>query len=160
MTKWARLALLVLLLTGVLGLIVYYDVTEDAHEPYPSPSEIGAEYDQYVGEKVLLWGTVQSTAPSTSEARISVMTATGPMTMTVEGFDAEVSPGGSVQVYGQLKPEQRVTATNIVVVNPAGSSTTYKYVSSALGALLVLIQFFRHWRVDIKSLAFEVRADG
>jgi hypothetical protein len=80
--------------------------------------------------------------------------------MTVEGFDASVSPGGSVQVYGQLQPDQRIKAENIVVVNPSRSSTTYKHASSVLGALLVLLQFFRHWRFDIETLVFEVRADG
>jgi len=43
------------------------------------------------------------------------------------------------------------------VVNPAGSSEAYKYAVSAVGAVLVLALFFKYWRVDHRTLTFEVR---
>jgi hypothetical protein len=46
------------------------------------------------------------------------------------------------------------------VVNPSGSSLVYKYGTSLVGAALVLVVFFRYWRVDWGSLSLEVREDG
>jgi hypothetical protein len=80
--------------------------------------------------------------------------------LTVREFDANVEPGGVVQVLGRLEPGRAMTPDAVAVVNPSGSSLVYKYSTSLVGAALVLVVLFRHWRVDWRSLSLEVREDG
>lgn len=80
--------------------------------------------------------------------------------MSVRSFDVQVEPGGTVQVYGTLRPNNIIKAERVVVVNPARTSKWYKYAVSVVGALLVVIMFFRWWRFDPVTLAFERRNNG
>ncbi|MEF8883259.1 MAG: hypothetical protein V5A34_12135, partial [Halapricum sp.] len=78
----------------------------------------------------------------------------------VPNATAGVQPGGVVQVYGILWPERVIQPERTEVVNASGGSSTYKYGVSAVGALLVVILFFRYWTIDTDEWAIEVRADG
>lgn len=150
-----------LVLLGVLvGLCVHYGAVEPDRGPYPTTDELDADYDAYVGESMLVFGDVTEIDESTDWATITVSTTTGEFDMTVTGFTATVQPGGVVQVYGTLEPDRTIAASNVEVVNPAGSSKLYKYGVSAVGAALVLVLFFRSWKLDRESIAFEVRSDG
>jgi preprotein translocase subunit SecF len=71
--------------------------------------------------------------------------------------ERSVQPGGAVQVYGTVEPDRHLAADRVVVVNPAGSSMLFKYGVSLVGALLVVVLFFRHWRFDTDGVGFEVR---
>ncbi|MFB6087755.1 MAG: hypothetical protein ABEJ85_04475, partial [Haloarculaceae archaeon] len=137
MNRWRRGAVFVLLCGAVFGLGVYHDVADDAHEPYPTGEAIKTDYSAHVGERVLLFGTVTDETGAT--ARIRVDTAAGPLSMRVVPFDAAVREGGVVQVYGTLAPDRTVRATNVAVVNPAGSSKLFKYGVSAIGAVVILV---------------------
>ena len=152
----------VLLVVALVGLVfamgVHYDSTDEEHWPYPDADQLAAGYDQHVGERALVFGTVESV--STGTARLSVEHATGSFPLTVQTFDADVEPGGVVQVLGQLASDRTMTAEAVAVVNPSGASLVYKYGTSLVGAALVLAVFFRHWRVDRGSLSLEVREDG
>jgi len=160
MDLWLRAVIVLVCLCGTMGLVVNYDTNATAHDRSPSPSEVEADYGAHVGQEVLFWGQVQSVSTDTARAEIDVVTANGTLELTVTGFRATVQPGGNVQVYGTLQPAQTIAADDVVVVNPAGSSRLYKYGVSLVGALLVLVQFFRHWRIDRDRLAFEGRTDG
>jgi hypothetical protein len=152
----------VLLAAVLVGLVfamgVHYDSAEDEHWPYPDADRLAAEYDRYVGERALLFGTVESVSSGT--ARLSVESATGSFPLTVREFDATVEPGGTVQVLGRLGPGRTMTAEAVAVVNPSGSALVYKYGTSLVGAALVLAVVFRYWRVDWNSLSLEAREDG
>ena len=153
-----RALLVALAVVLVLGAGVHYDSQYGSQWPYPDHDALATEYDQHVGSDALVFGTVQSADDGT--ARIEVYHTGGSFEMTVEKFDATVQPGGVVQVYGTLERDRTITASNVVVVNPAGSSTLFKYGVSLVGAALVTVLFFREWRVDVTELAFEVRDDG
>jgi len=153
-----RALLVALALLLVLGTGVHYDSQYGNQWPYPDHDALASEYDQHVASDTLVFGTVQSVDDET--ARIEVQHSDGTFEMTVEDFHAGVQPGGMVQVYGLLGPDRTITASNVVVVNPAGTSTLFKYGVSLVGAALVTVLFFREWRVDVDELAFEVRDDG
>jgi hypothetical protein len=161
-TVVVKLRTRVLLAVALVGLVfamgVHYDSAEEEHWPYPDADRLAAEYDRYVGERALLFGTVESVSDGT--ARLSVEHATGSFPLTVRAFDADAEPGGVVQVLGQLESDRAMTAEAVAVVNPSGSSLVYKYGTSLVGAALVLVVFFRYWRVDWESLSLEVREDG
>ncbi len=151
-----------MLAVALVGLVfamgVHYDSADEERWPYPDTDRLAAEYDQYVGEQALLFGTVESVSAGT--ARLSVEHAGGSFPLTVREFDANVEPGGVVQVLGRLESGRAMTPDAVAVVNPSGSSLVYKYSTSLVGAALVLVVLFRHWRVDWRSLSLEVREDG
>lgn len=158
MKRRTRAVLVVLVLGLVLGMGVHYDSQYSSQWPYPDHDALATEYDQHVGSDALVFGTVRSVDDGT--ARIEVDHTDGTVEMTVDDFEAAVRPGGVVQVYGTLERDRTITAGNVVVVNPAGSSTLFKYAVSLVGAALVTVLFFREWHVDVDELAFEVRDDG
>lgn len=153
-----------LVLAGILiGLVfvsgVHYDTAESDHWPYPDTADLKTTPDQHAGEQVFLFGTVEQLDEDAGTARISVESDAGPFTVDVGEFDTQrdVQPGGVVQVVGEFQPGDAVTAENVRVVNPAGSSNLYKYAVSLVAAVLILVLFFRDWRVNIRSLSFEAR---
>lgn len=163
LTALSRVVLIVVLAGLVFGMGMHAGTErpyEQQHWPYPDGDDIAADYDRFVGSETLLWGTVQRVDQSSRTAAIRLTTDDGPIELTVTGFDAAVEPGGVVQVYGTLRSGGTVDAANIVVVNPAGSSAIVKYAVSAVGALLVLVAFFRRWRPDTGQWAFVPRGDS
>lgn len=159
----SRRIVIILVLTGLLlGMGLHAGMErppEESNWPYPRGEDIAAEYESYVGSETLLWGAVQSVDRDTGTATIRLETPAGPLELSVTDFDADVEPGGVVQVYGTLQPGHTIEATNVVVVNPAGASATLKYAVSAVGAVLVLVLFLRRWRPDTGQWAFVPRED-
>lgn len=136
---------------------IHYDATYDEKWPYPTDEELSANYDEYVGEQTLLFGNVESIDRTAHRARIEVGTDAGSYTLTVEEIDAEVQPGGIVQVLGTVQPGHRVTASKIVVVEGSSEKRLYKLAISGGGAVVALTGFFRYWWIDWSSLTFEQR---
>jgi hypothetical protein len=149
-----RILGVLLLLSLVLGAGVDYDRTYEREWPYPTTNSLVTEYDDSVGERVLLFGTLEhrdgtptlvSTAPR------------GTLRVHLRTSKPLPPPGTIVQVYGTIRADHALDTERTVVVQPAGPLGLYKYVASAAGALLVLLAFFRYWRVDIGTASFEVR---
>lgn len=136
---------------------VHYAALYDQKWPYPTEDELHADYDQYVGKQVLLFGDVESIDRTANRATIEVRADDGSITLTVEGIDAAVETGGVVQVYGTIRPGHTVTASDIVVVEESSGKRLYKFGVSGVGAVLALAAFFRYWRIDWSSLTFEPR---
>lgn len=149
------------LLLGVLGgLSVHYGATSDAHHPYPTVEALDAEYEEYVGQRALVFGRVVSAHPDDGTVTITQRGTDLLGELTVVGADRELPRGASIQVYGTLEAGHRIDAANVVVINTSSGAELYKYAVSAVGALVVLVAFFSRWRFDRDSLAFEVRDDG
>ncbi|WP_459191563.1 hypothetical protein [Halosimplex sp. J119] len=152
-----RVVGVVALLGAVVGLCVHYDATESDNVPYPTEEELATDYETHVGEVGFLSGTVEGSDADADRATVTVESDEGDFRMTVDGFTAQVRPGGVVQVHGTLEADRTIAAENVAVVNPAGGSKPYKYAVSAVGATLAVALFFREWRFDADSLAFETR---
>ena len=170
-----RLLLGCALAVALLGLCVHYDATVPVDTP--GNEELATDYDRYVGETVAVSVVVRGDAAPDSggetasaaagTAGESNATATGVLRgferfgpVTVRGADRVADPGGTMQVRGRLAPDRTVVAERVLVVNPYSWSEPYKYAVSVVGAVLVLVVFFREWRPDVDALAFEVRDDG
>jgi len=185
-----RLLLGCALVVALLGLFVHYGATADSHQRYPDNEEIALSYDDHVGETVQISGIVRPVTANESSGgsdtaggsggtnATDVTSATSATdgadatmavvlrnwesfgTLTVRGADRTVPPGGSVQVIGTLAADRTIIAERVLPVNPHSWSEPYKYAVSAVGAVLILVVFFREWRLDASRLAFEVREDG
>lgn len=153
-----RHLIVALVLLGVaVASGVHYDAMYDQTWPYPTEDELQDDYERYVGEQSLLFGDVKSINRSTHRATIDVETDSGTLTLNVEGIAAQVEPGGVVQVYGTIKPEHTIDASNIVVVEASPGNRLYKFAVSGVGAVLILAAFLRYWWINRASLTFETR---
>jgi len=152
-----RALIALLLLSALGGLFVHADVTGDERSPYPAPHELAADYDGYVGETVLVFGTV--TGVDGSDIRIEAESEGVTIDLRVASASTAVEPGGVVQVYGELRPGQQMVAQNVAVVNDSSGAEWYKYAVSAVGALGFLVVFLRQWRLDRETWTMEAR-DG
>lgn len=168
-----RLILGCVLLAILFGFAVHYGANVDTQERYPDNEDVATAYDSHVGQTVRISGTVRTTSAngSSGERAGGPGGADGSMTVTlrqyesfgpvtVQGADRTAPPGGTVQVIGTLEPDRAVTAQRVLPVNARSWSEPYKYAVSVVGAALVLVAFVREWRVDVETLAFEVRDDG
>jgi hypothetical protein len=156
-TLWQRVLIALLLVAALGGLFVHEDVTSDARTPYPEPHELEADYDSYVGDRILVFGEVldRDGDEMTIEAESEGVT----IELRVTGVTASFEPGGILQVYGDLVPDRTMTAERVVVVNDSGGAEWYKYVVSAVGTVGFLIAFGRYWRVDTETWTLEA-CDG
>jgi len=105
---WQRIVVAFLLLSALGGLFVHEDATSDAREPYPQPHELATDYERYVGETVLVYGTV--TAVDGSDIVVDAESEGVTVEPRVSGASVAVRPGGVVQVYGELRPGQEMAA--------------------------------------------------
>ncbi|MFB6129287.1 MAG: hypothetical protein ABEJ28_00505 [Salinigranum sp.] len=140
------------LVAALLAMSVHYGAAWADHERYRTSVErIEANYDAYLGRPVYLWLTVDST----SDGGFVAGSGGGGTRRLAVASDANVSPGDVVQVYGVLRPGDRVDAER-VVVHDRGNRLRMDVVSG-VGALLALGAFFSRWRVDRRSWAFVPR---
>jgi len=154
---WPRVAVAVVLLGAVFGLAVHYDATEERRWDSPTDDELAADYDAHVGERALLFGTVEQVDRDAGTATVRVEHDGGEFTMLLRGFHGDVDPGGAVQAYGRLGPDRTMAVEESVVVNRDGGAALYKYAVSVVGAVGILALFFRRWRVDVSALSFVPR---
>ncbi|WP_424017526.1 hypothetical protein ACOZ4N_16890 [Halorientalis pallida] len=141
----------------VLGMGSHYDASYETHWPYPTGDALETDYESHVGDRTFLFGTVRTVDRENATVEILVGTEQGQLPLTVGGVERSVRPGGALQVYGTVEPDRHLAADRVVVVNPAGSSKIFKYGVSVVGALLVVVLFFRRWRFDTDGVGFEVR---
>ncbi|ERG95234.1 hypothetical protein [Haloquadratum walsbyi] len=158
-TAIARIIIPLILIGGVVSLGVHYDLQEDNHDPYPDSTDLKISPGEYVDRQVFVFGIVEELSEEQNAARIRIETDEGPFTAEITRFSTQnsVQSGGTVQVYGVFEGEYLIQADNVRVVNPAGSSKVYKYVASVVAAVLVMILFFRYWRLNIQTLGFKLR---
>lgn len=141
-----RVAVVGLVVVCVVGMGVHYDATYDTQWPYPTEDDLATDYDTHVGQETFLIGKV--VAADGGSARIRVDSDAGAYSLRVRSFDAAVEPGGVVQVLGTVRPDGVLVAARVAVVSPSPGAQLYKYGVSVTGAALVLIAFFRRWRLD------------
>lgn len=167
MNRRRKFVLGIVLSAVLLGLCVHYGTTYDDAWPHPTGDQLAGGGDEYVGDHVLLFGDVQSVHEDS--ITIHVTDDHGDVAAALEVRNVETTdlePGGVVQVYGVLESDSTgahdgtMDAEEIVVVNSSPDAATYKYVASALGGLFAAGFFLRHWRIDLRWLRFEPRAEA
>lgn len=155
MNTWVRVAAALCLCLSLGGLFVHAEITDDQRNPYPDAEELNNEYSAYVGQTVVVFGTVVEA----TDQQMTIETEEDGTTVTlaVTGANATVSAGGTVQVYGTLEPNQTIAAERVEVVNSSWWAELYKYGASAVGAIGFLVLFFRYWRLNRDNWTLEAR---
>ncbi|NGM69541.1 DNA-binding protein [Natronolimnobius sp. AArcel1] len=155
----ARLMVAVVLIVILGGLVVHHGITHDEHWPHPTGDELQEDYDAFVGEQVLLFGTVEERDSNSETTLVRVTDSADNVAadLEVDGIDDSVEPGGFVQVYGILEADRTMDADQAVVVDESAGATMYKHVTSVLGIGLAIAAFFRYWRPSRSTLGFEAR---
>jgi hypothetical protein len=153
-TARQRIAIIALLLSVFLLMCVWYGslVPAPAMGDYPSETEVVTDYDQYVGDRVSVGGTVNRTGSTEL-----VLTAPDGkrFNLTIQNVSTSISPGDRIRVYGTLQSGQTLHAINTVVV--PRTALWYTWGVSLLGGLIVLYRVVRDWRFDTADLAFKPR---
>lgn len=155
-----RVVVGLLLVFCVFGLCIHYGTTYATNWPHPTGDQLDDDYDEYIGERVLVIGAVQSTDPADGTIVIAVTDSADEVAAEIEVQDTTdpVEAGGTVQVYGTLGTDNTMTASEMVIVNRDSTENQYKLVVSVVGILFAVAYFFSQWRVDRRELGFEQRA--
>lgn len=165
MRRASRFAVAAVCLAALFGLCVHYGGAYDENWPHPTGDQLRDDYDAYAGERVLLFGEVQSVDREAGTAVIRVTDSADELAVELEidgvgEIADDVDSGGTVQIYGVLEADRTMTPDRTVVVNRDSSDHRYKLAASAAGGLFAVGYFLRHWRVNRHALAFEPRSDG
>lgn len=152
----ARSLAIVVLLGALLGLMVWYGTLEPAPGQwvFAGSEELGAEYEAYVGERVLLIGTVTDIDP----VRIRLSYGNGKtLHVTVVNLDTTTTPGDRLALYGVAAPDHSIRTINAYTIPSANYVSMY--LLSFLAGLWALVRIIRGWRVDPERLALEPRTE-
>ncbi|APX96592.1 single stranded DNA-binding domain-containing protein [Natronorubrum daqingense] len=155
-----RIVLTALFLGALLGLCVHYGGTYDDNWPHPSGDQLQDDPDAAVGERVLLFGSVESVEDDTLEIHVTDSEGRVAVELEIDGVDESVASGGTVQVYGVLEDDQTMTPDETVVVEEDDRAFEYKLATSLVGVVLAIAYFCRYWRIDWTTVAFEPRSGG
>jgi hypothetical protein len=135
-----RLAAFVVLLVCLGGLLVGAGTITP---PYPDEDRIGQHPDAYVGQSVMLGGTVVGTDPITIEADPETGES---FQVTLQHVDESVAVGDEIVAFGTLEDDSTLTVERAVVRSPW--EFTYMYLVSFIGGLWVLGRLATQWRID------------
>lgn len=159
MRRELRLAAIAGLGVLALGLCVQYGAVYDERWPHPTGDQLAESPGGWDGERVLLFGDVETTAAD-GELTMTVETDADEVARVVEvrGTSVDVEPGGVLQVYGELSDRGTVQdAERVVVVNATPRDQLSKLGLSVLGVLAAAVVFLGYWRIDLRRMQFADR---
>ncbi|TKR25450.1 hypothetical protein [Natronomonas salsuginis] len=119
---------------------------------YPNEADIAADGERYVGDRVVVGGTVIETDPLTIEAE---PIPGEPIAFVVEDTARTPEVGDTLTVYGTLRSENRIRAIEPIHREPW--EMQYMYLVSFLGGLWVLGRLCNGWRFDRESMSLVPR---
>jgi hypothetical protein len=117
-------------------LCVYYNFEHEKHAPYPLAKHIAADYPSYVGQKVMMFGSITRIREN---ARIIGLAG---MEINVGELPAKV--GDRVEVFGTLLENQEVEVEKFLVFEELNYYTIF--LRSFLGLFLFVFLFFKAWK--------------
>jgi len=155
-----RFAIVVACIVALVGLGVHYGATYDENWPHPTGDQLADEPAGWDGERVLLFGTVETVAEDRFTMRIETDAGEGARVVEVRGTSTDAEPDGVVQVYGELAERGTVQhADRVVVVVASPDLQLSKYGISLVGLVVLIGTFLRYWRLDVRRLAITPRGD-
>jgi len=152
-TPGTRIAAVIFLLVTLFGLAIWFGSLSPAPAvgDYPDQEQLGTAYNQYLGDRITVAGTVLTTDPVVIAATYN----TGDVIeLRITNLDIDAEPGHTLRVYGIVRPDRHVEALSAVAVAPTG--LWYTWTVSFLAGLWALARIIRHWKVS-RTLGLERR---
>jgi hypothetical protein len=142
----AIIILFMILVAGCVGFGVQYN----GSEAYLNSNEITTNYSDYIGESIHIWGKV------VAEQSGRVIIKTGSLRLEVTDLPtSDVQPGDSIQVYGEVQADRKLTTISYHTQSPTDKQ--YMYIVSIFGVIIAVISFLQRWRVSITNIHFVPR---
>jgi hypothetical protein len=139
------------LICAFVVLAAYYQANITQHLDYPRESEVSTNYAKYVGQNVVIWGTVSSTAVRSFPLK--------GLWGTYRILSSEaVQPGDAVTVVGTLQAGHQLRAVSIYVSSRLLSELVYARSFVALIFLVAL--FLVSWRFDWRAFLIRPLENG
>lgn len=153
------MAVLVLLclLTGLFvwaGYVMPFE-PDSQNNIYPGVDQISENPDHYLGDAVVVGGTVVETNPVVVRSKISPDEY---RRFVLEGFEGNVEPGDLVRSLGTLEAKNRIAVTNSLSRSPA--DRLYAHIVSFLGGVLVLGRLINGWKIDREVWTVQPRKES
>ena len=143
-----RRLLLALLLVTALGILtVDYAANADTHSEYPSQDQLTESYTEYHGDRVVVWLTVTAV----DEGQFTAGDWTVEVTPVPDSLDA----GDTVAVAGTARPDRRLEADSLSVID--ATNRRYLYGVSAIALLASGLFVCIRWRFDPEERALVPR---
>ncbi|WP_247009712.1 hypothetical protein [Halorientalis litorea] len=115
----------------------------------PGPDEFTEDPVEYLGDRVVLGGYVQSVDPTA----IRVQTTTGPHEIDITGRDwRNLERGDKIRVYGVLASENSIRVIHAFAV--PNENLWYTWGISLFAGIWVFTRFIRHWKINRETLHF------
>lgn len=154
MVSKVKIGVIVLLFGIQFGLLVWYGSLEPAPQAgdYPGPDELSRDYNQYLGERVVVSGRVVATDP------IMLNTTYGAgaiFQVTITGVSESVTRDEELRVVGIAREDRTIHATYAYTVTEKGR--WYAYSVSLLAGLWVVGRLVRHWRFERTEIGLQPR---
>lgn len=142
------------ILFALFGLAVWYGSVPASATMgrFPNAGDLTDDPSDLHGHRVLVTGEIVDTDP----VRLRASTASGAVTLHVDGLERTVRPGQRLQVFGVLEEDERLRAINAVEVE----GRPYAWSISFLAGLWVLARIGRQWRIDYDRLTLRPRTPG
>ena len=139
-----------LFLVAILLILCEYHYTNfEEHLEYPSTKMIQQDPESYDGWLISKGGTVSKVGDSSFV--IISMDRDVRYNFVIDSKE-EVYLGDSVEVLGTFRSPNKITPDKMIVVR--AQSGKMVYVRSLIGLLILVIVFFRSWRVNLKEFVF------
>lgn len=137
----AALAVLVVLL---FGLAIWFGSLGPAPAlgDYPDPSDLGAQYDRYLGDRATVSDVVRTTDPVTIHPTYG---AGDSLVLEITDLPFTVNEGDTLRVFGVVEPEHTIRTIHAFTVPRSG--LLYTWSISFVAGLWVLGRLLRQWRL-------------
>ena len=148
-SRLIRLVGIIVLFVAAGCCLVWYGTLQPAPSlgVPPDNDDVIDTYNRYVGEKIVVDGTVTSTDPLVIQVSMSDGRSTE---LTVDSAGVTVERGDNLAVYGRLHPDNSINAQN--TVRKPGAAYLRTRIVSLIAVLWVLARALRHWQVDVRNL--------
>lgn len=140
----SRVGLLILLLTALFGLLVWYGTLgpNPAVGAYPGAADLGRNYGDYLGNRVVVVGRVIGTDP------IVIATPYGSeqtLQLTITDTALETDRGNKLRVFGTIQEQHTIRVINAFTIPATG--LWYTWSVSFLAGVWVFARLIRNWQV-------------